>query len=216
MTDRPIIFSAPMVRAMLAGRKTQTRRILRYQPTLMPTGMWHVYNAHGGYFCENAVEVGTAAIDYAPYAVGDRLYVRENWQSDVAHQASKPSCIPVGERIFFQAGGSINTTDLSMCAQGWRPCIHMPRWASRITLPVIDVRVQRLQDISEADATAEGAPCGFLDEDGKFYEATEGTYRAGFAGLWAHLHGADAWDVNPWIVAPTFTVEQCNIDARPK
>ena len=98
-----------------------------------------------------------------------------------------------------------------------RPSIHMPRWASRLTLTVTEVGVQRLQDISEADAVAEGCEC---DVDGwrdYLFPSTQccGTARESYRTLWNSLHGPDAWDLNPWVAAYTFTVHRCNIDCLP-
>ena len=95
----------------------------------------------------------------------------------------------------------------------WRPSIHMPRWASRLTLTVTDVRVQRLQEISEEDARAEGAyPCeGGWSYGGSPLAGT--TARGAFYCLWNSLHGPDAWSANPWVCALTFTVDRRNIDA---
>ena len=89
----------------------------------------------------------------------------------------------------------------------WRPSIHMPRSASRLTLTVTEVRVQRLQDISEEDARAEGIEGEFLPWPQGYW-----TYRPYFAELWNSLHGPDAWDANPWVVALSFTVQHGNID----
>ena len=126
MSDHPIIFSGPMVRSLLDGRKTQTRRVLKPQPQ--------------GEQPKNWTRANDKAVRYAP---GDRLYVRE-----AINKVSTPG--DVVYRADFEAGGNDGA------GLGWRPSIHMPRWASRLTLTVTDVRVQRLQDISEEDARAEG------------------------------------------------------------
>lgn len=197
MTDRPIIFSAPMVRALIEGRKTQTRRALK-----PPYGtMEWLGNGHWRPICTK-------------FFPGDRLYVREAhalvgnvdppW---VIYRASgyDQECIRLKFSRPVPPEESIR----------WRPSIHMPRWASRLTLTVTEVRVQRLQEISEADAVAEGVES---DSDGwKDYQmpwtqcATDPaqSYRT----LWNSLHGPDAWDENPWVVAVPFTVRQGNIDA---
>lgn len=205
MTDRPIIFSAPMVRALLDGRKSQTRRILKPRP--LPVGgpfyrpfpvasprEWHSVSKDGY----------TVNIQKVPYAVGDRLWVRE------AH-AFMP-------KTAYALPKAINPADPDMAAyyrEGfdrsgkiiWRPSIHMPRWASRITLDVTEVRVQRLQEISEDDAKAEGAEqeaayTGRHDEAGNPEEC--GSYRLGFSMLWNSLHGPGAWEANPWVAAISF------------
>jgi hypothetical protein len=212
MTDRPIIFSAAMVRALLEGRKTQTRRIYK-----VPAGS---YVEQGRVW---AMTDGCAYGDKAlPYAPGDRLYVREAhalWADDESRRAAQlieGSDDPCIYRADFHDGADC----LAMGGDRWRPSIHMPRWASRITLTVTEVRVQRLQDISEADAVAEGIqkgePTGELSRllgcvwgfDGFRYSNPVVAYR----DLWNSLHGPDAWDANPWVVAVSFTVERRNID----
>ncbi len=95
----------------------------------------------------------------------------------------------------------------------WRPAIHMPRWASRLTLELTDVRVERLQDISEQDAIAEGADRLVMDDDGKFYESANGTHRCGYAGLWDHINGDGSWDENPFVWCISFRTILANIDS---
>jgi hypothetical protein len=211
----PIIFSAPMVRALLAGTKTQTRRIMKPQPELTPTEMWHVRNAGGGVFAGSEAEVEGIGPDYARWQVGDRLWVRENFalvpssayrMSDGVTQAVNPSD---GSQAAIYAAG----WDRSI--PKWKPSIHMPRWASRLTLAVTDVRVQRLQNCSEDDAKAEGVQqvgveTGQVTENSSPIEF--GSYLAGYAELWDQINGDGAWDANPWVVALTFAVHRGNID----
>lgn len=216
MADRPIIFSAPMVRALLDGRKTQTRRVLKPQPPERPAP-----NCHPSYkqkhpapyldaYCgERATAANPRGMSRdwhwwqvddrpgpvacrAPYAPGDRLWVREAWASDGM----------VGVRYYA-------TDDVHELRRKRSP-IHMPRWASRLTLLVTDVRVQRLQEISEADAKAEGVG-GVCWEDWRDYGGPS-SYRLPFRSLWNSIHGHDAWDDNPGVCALTFTVHRCNID----
>lgn len=97
--------------------------------------------------------------------------------------------------------------------KGWTPGIHMKRAISRLTWLVTNVRFQRLHEIDELDAPAEGALRMVMDDEGKFYQIDSGTYRCGFAGVWAHINGASSWEANPWVVAYTGTVERRNIDA---
>lgn len=168
MADRPIIFSAPMVLALLAGRKTQTRRLVK------PPKKWaekyplvRTDVLVGELWCWDGVHDRAGASFPMPYEPGDRLWVRENCWSD--YQGSD------GNGVRYQAGGAwIKATDEERwaaldCYAHTRhpdnatntgqlvPSIHMPRWASRLTLTVTDVRVQRLREISEEDARAEGA-----------------------------------------------------------
>lgn len=193
MTERPILFSGPMVRALLDGSKTQTRRVINpVQPR--DDGMW---------------PAGRDPVPDCPYGkAGDRLWVREAW-----------ACTARGDfytKIQYRADGqsiehhwkyfdAVKRLD----KEGkYRPGIHMHRWASRISLLITDVRVQRLHDISEEDARAEGAIRMVMDDEAKFYESDRGTFKCGFAGIWSHINGAASWDANPWVFAVSFRVEQ--------
>jgi hypothetical protein len=121
--------------------------------------------------------------------------VRETWQSDVRNVGTKPILIPATEPVWFKAGGDpVRAGDLSVCATGWRPAIHMPRWASRITLRITEVRVERLHAISEEDAEAEGAEPVLVPPDGGSAPHVEG-----FREIWERINGADAWDDSPWV-----------------
>lgn len=226
MTDRPIIFSAPMVRALLEGKKTQTRRLLKVEVPPSP-GMDSWLRVSLGKpvdrpkhdapyldsYCsarrsdanprgmsenwcwwtrDDRQGLPTFRVGYAP---GDRLWVRETF----AHVTNFPPDV----RYY--------ATDDVHELRRKRPGIHMPRWASRLTLTVTDVRVQRLREISETDAWDEGV-------------AGRGTSRyAGesvhlFQTLWDSINGkrpGAAWDDNPFVVAISFTVEKRNIDAAP-
>ena len=222
MSDRPILFSAPMVRALLDGRKTQTRRIINPQPTMHEAGDCTIGGNRG-------------PIDYlmreiypqymARFRKGDRLWVREAWRcngwaSDVA-------------TIFYRASEGDGYT--AMCEQWpvadhkplrvetkWSPSLHLPRWASRLTLTVTDVRVQRLTECTEEDALAEGvvkARDGYFTVPGvahpnkAFGELSRVTAREMYAALWDVINGSGSWLASPWVVAVTFTVERRNIDA---
>ncbi len=211
MADRPILFSGPMVRALLAGRKTQTRRVAKF---VEPNGdQFHVHNAHGGWFGPEG-RVPEIGPDFAPFSVGDRLWVKETWRAGASWDDKKPKLIPIGVPVDYVAtprdGGPSGKTRVS---------IFMPRWASRLTLTVTDVRVERLQDCSEEDAIAEGV----VDtgrRDGAPYPHfklpdfpwIEHEAVPIYSYLWEHLNGAGSWDANPWVVAVSFAVEQRNID----
>lgn len=221
--DRPILFSAPMVRALLAGTKTQTRRIMKPQPELQMNGFYHLHNAHGGLVNVAEEDIGKEAPDYLRIAVGDRLWVRESWR-------------PVGDAALSECTGPewltfMATDDEALAAQvKYRPSIHMPRWGSRLTLHVTDVRVQRLQEIDEADAEAEGIERlpgvgwrAYADQPRPFSGAAPTVLSGGrgiatsdprhaYATLWENINGAGSWGKNPWIAAYTFTVEHANID----
>lgn len=177
MRERPILFSAPMVRAILANQKTMTRRIMKPQPQygLFEEPVWTC--------CANGVWAdGYGCQPRCPYGVpGDRLWVRETWQSLCEHDALAPAAIPEGSDIQYPA-----TYD------GWaskhRPSIHMCRWMSRITLEITGVRIERLQAISEDDAREEG--CG---------EHPVGSARGWFHDLWDAINGSQSWNANPWV-----------------
>ena len=203
MRERPILFSAPMVRAILDGRKTVTRRVVKPQPwasCCIEEGMDgeppFVYSALGGdgpgY---DVTETRTPC--RCPYGVrGDRLYVRETWAAPHAYDHLPPRLIPQDARIHYAAtedrGGLL-----------WRPSIHMPRWASRITLEVTGVLVERLQEISYEDARAEGAE--FWRNDGTLTELPPcSEHRYAFEDLWTSINGADSWNANPFVWVVTF------------
>ncbi len=191
MTDRPIIFSAPMVRALIDGRKTQTRRL--------------------------------AASPLRRVEVGDRLYVRETWRTETSaiHDEMRPLDFLSPEtraalglrpvKILYDADAERR---LNKSVGKTRVAIHMPRWASRLTLIVEDVRVQRLDEISAADACAEGVELLGAYEWRDYSNAADAQRDpiASFRTLWESLHGAGSWSANPWIVALTVRVVRENID----
>jgi hypothetical protein len=193
MKERPILFSAPMVRAILAGQKTQTRRALA--PDLfISSGGAVVRMASAGPATTGIREA------HCPYwrQPGDRLWVREAWAW------SGDGAIPAFDRV--RKGGVWFRADPERTSPGirWRPSIHMPRWASRITLEVTGVRVERLQDISEADAQAEGVtPKWEPGCSGRLMEALGGfSFRpaaSAYADLWEQINGPGSWDANPWV-----------------
>ena len=192
MKERPILFSAPMVRAILEGRKTQTRRVVKPQP----------YD--GGHFLRLhncpaiPIEATECFEEYCPYGQnGDRLWVRET------HNFGD------GEMIEYRADGSKHFIHDNAgrrigkeLGNKWKPSIHMPRWASRITLEVVSIRVERLQDISEEDAKEEGTDpySSALDigvKDSPRIDA--GPYQKGYALLWGEINGPGSWAANPWV-----------------
>lgn len=213
MPDRPILFSAPMIRALLDGRKTQTRRVIHpHEPApLVSAGDKPASNVvftkiparHGGFMQGPSFKL--------PYAPGDRLWVREcaGWLSGHGWQY-RADAKDLEE--YYETG----------CMGRWRPSIHMPRRASRITLTVTDARVQRLQDISEADAIAEGCRPFFDHDNQAEHVGPNGTVHQmaplrgpqdDFHRLWDSLNAARApSDSNPWVVVLTFTVQRGNID----
>lgn len=183
MVERPIIFSIPMVRAILEGRKTQTRRLCKLTHSghlRKGKNRWHPEDPEASKGC--------------PYAVGDRLWVRESWAAPHAYDGHKPK--EIGHNgCTIHYGATENLGGLLA-----RSSIHMPRWASRITLAVTDIRVQRLRDITEDDAKAEGCD-PVIHDDGA---VDCGTRKTTFANLWETIHGPGSWKGNPWVVAITF------------
>lgn len=241
MVDRPIIFSAPMISALLAGRKIQTRRLAwkpwidgeleRYHSVASPD----IHLDHRG---KRSL--------WQSVKPGDRLYVRENFRISRAHDKTRMAQIkPQSVTVMFTAGGSVANQDdpTGYRADTWpgadqmpdwagklRPAIYLPRWASRLTLVVTATKIEKLQDISEADAIAEGlhveprAAVNLIEggyRPGYFVELPSGRRIGGtvfgpirvFSSLWKELHGPQSWDANPEVVALTFTVHKQNIDA---
>lgn len=194
MKERPIIFSAPMVRAILAGNKTQTRRVVnvkRGHRMVTDEGLWQ---------CED---------DRCPYGErGNRLWVRETWwkgSEDEDEAPSKDRGSPTEYKADSGAAAPggwdwMRRSDRPPWAR-WRSPLHMPRWASRITLEIVDVRVQRVQDITEGDARAEGVdPMLVLPGDVL-------SHVVAFGMLWDSInHKRASWDSNPWVWALTFKV----------
>jgi len=199
MTERPILMSAPMVRALLAGRKAQTRRVVKHEhASEIEVWAWNGVSWRFGVYGEGGVAADMGGIQ-CPYGVpgGTRLWVRETWA-----KAGE-----VGDATEYRA----DNHDPS--AGKWRPSIHMPRWASRITLAVTAVRVERLQDISEADAVAEGTPCrtcgrhvdGHGEDDCECFHSTRVAVES-YRSLWESINGPGSWAANPWVWAISFEV----------
>lgn len=186
--ERPILFSAPMVRAILTGNKTQTRRVVKlnrhYQIEERDDGsLWPWM-----YDDDRASDSWLAC----PYGMpGDRLWVRETWRTERDFDHLPPRDLDptmTATPVQYEAGPHADVLDGKL-----RPSMFMPRWASRITLEVTAVRVQRLQDISEADAIAEGV---YTDPACPAYD--------GYRALWESINGPNSWDANPWVWAITF------------
>ncbi len=209
MKSTPILFSGPMVRAILDGRKTQTRRVVKPQP---------IGDQYSG--CAQAREYlgvvmagkwGAYFPDFVPCPYGkpgDQLRVRETWRTYKSLDHVKPSNLQRGAAIEYQAGGSnVYGHPRPLGLGKWRPSIFLPTWASRITLEITGVRVERLQDISEADAVAEGIErvnqLGVLRCSGwKDYSGLRNGFMsplASYRSLWESINGPGSWDVNPWV-----------------
>ncbi|MGM8027229.1 hypothetical protein [Yersinia enterocolitica] len=182
MNEKPILFNAEMVQAILSGRKTMTRRIMRDQPEVIPPedecgvpGYWIPYNA-GKTMVRNEMMTISCPLGNP----GDQLWVRETWARYNIDQASHD--------MAYRA-----TTPADWPKDGlWRPSIHMPRWASRINLLITGVRVERLQAITLGDICKE-IGCGLYD----FRPATYGFQV--WEKLWKSIYGEESWQANPWV-----------------
>jgi hypothetical protein len=215
IVERPILFSAEMVRAILDGRKTQTRRVMKVQPwpdATVEVGPYHPHwidrngesqpgpSTFGAVWDHQDIVNGGDAGLRCPYgAPGDTLWVREAWASPCSTRELRDGVTACG--ITYRTGheeapGAGPRVDVK-----WRPSIHMPRWASRITLRITDIRVERLQDISEDDAKAEGVKP--LDYAAHHVAAGCGA-RIAFEQIWTTINGSGAWEANPWVWVVSF------------
>lgn len=224
MADIQILFSQPMVRAIMreieqpGTGKTQSRRVFKGIER-QPNGNWHVYGYGGGIVNVGEDDVPSVAVDFAPYHVGDRLYVREAWRTAGWLDGTAPRDLPRNVPMHYEAE-PVDADNLPLADGRFRQARHMPRWASRITLTVTDVRVQRLQEISEADAIAEGAEvCRLPGMDGGIMVHTDNpgvsvTPGRWYRQLWDSLNAKRGygWDTNLWVVAVTFDPVRRNID----
>lgn len=204
MTIKPMLFSGPMVRALLDGCKTMTRRVLKPQPRpgLRGDGSpvadgYFVWEPKPGHVIPLTDGCAYQWREQLPYATGDVLWVREN---------------------FYQYGGPIEYAaddDAPSFQRKVTPSIHMPRWASRLTLEVTDVRVEKLGYISREDAVAEGCPGVLNTRPDYVYSRWDSDPIDEFVELWDSINAKRGygWDDNPWVVAITFTVHRCNVDS---
>ena len=222
MKERGMIFNAEMVRAILDGRKTQTRRPMKVQPVLSG-GLYEVYGAGWSVGMTSVPAVpGHSLAANCPFGcVGDRIWVRETYR--VHSKASDLATLVYKASEQNSWAEQTHRVPLSVCTKQvspdkWTPAIHMPRWASRILLEITDVRLERLQDISEEGAQHEGlytevwdqtvvarnyaASDEFFqfwsDDMPHFVEMNE-LYRSSFRSLWESLYGEDGWQANPWV-----------------
>lgn len=197
MGEKPILFSGEMVRAILDGRKTQTRRVVKPQPV---RAGWN----------EGHFEKGAYWRDWpymCPYGhPGDRLWVRETWQRveavdgcGIVYRADERILavdydgeFRENERLRVPFVELKDFIDEEML---WLPSIHMPRWACRIALEIVAVRLERLQEITEEDARAEGVV--WQRDFGNGLEARDA--RPVFVQLWASINGVASWNENPWV-----------------
>jgi hypothetical protein len=192
----PILFSTPMVQAILEGRKTQTRRIIKPQPADEPTFMpnapldWHdewkpwKWETHEGESISKHCRYGE---------LGDLLWVRESWfwEGDTSYKDIQP----IGT-FWYKADDKGD----GFSPARWKPSIHMPKEAARIWLKITNVKAQLLQNITEEDAKAEGV------ETLGLYPGYDISARGKFNGLWSLINGNESWDLNPWVWVVSFKV----------
>lgn len=229
MKERPILFSADMVRAIFDGRKTQTRRIVKPQPENDTCFTWFRPDGFDPGSCAEEglwTDSPKRFLQKCPYGrPGDRLWVRETWQPHVEGDDEYGVRYRADQSFRMANDDSELHNNVVSCGidpsvDRWRPAIHMFRWASRITLEVTDVRVEQLQDISRDDAFAEGVdavnpyeitpdlPPGmcacFRDyqDAGNWFAASP---QASFQSLWKHINGDDSWKANPWVWVVSFS-----------
>lgn len=212
--ERPILFSAPMVKAVLDGSKMQTRRIMKPQPYFTGRGLaeWIHWKTASTVYASKGLGAGEWVKEIAklcPYGqVGDRLWVREAWRQCIrprpVAQAMDHTVVHGCEGILYRADEAFR----EQRAPGgydkgyggrWKPSIHMPRWASRITLEVTEVRVERLQDITYSDINAEGVTCPDHDFSGGFCVGECPALARAWIDLWESINGGDGWTANPWV-----------------
>lgn len=212
MKERPILFSAPMVKSILEGRKTQTRRVLKVQPPEMKSKVVPLYQVEPE---PKVTEVSFHEIlkndiphcasffkCKSPYGkIGDRLWVRETFMdlsgTGVEHRNSNGKLQNYAYATDCPRGSYSDETRKEFGLK-WKPSIHMPRLASRILLEITNIRVERLNDISESDCLKEGVGSAFLRDCKK----------PKFMQLWEEIYGADSWTVNPWVWVVEFKVIQ--------
>ncbi len=227
MNERPILFSGEMVRAILGGQKTQTRRIAKLSSSLPDGKGWvtlvkpgtraHLPLVDGKWQWKPAAgddwQPYPDISEYCPYGrPGDRLWVRETWAAAIS-----PSSQDDPVEFEAQRRGYIYRADCAgedvLLTGIWKPSIHMPRKASRLMLEITGVRIERLQDISEADALAEGIEvmdreaCLYRHYGEPFAQSTRDDPRRGmvfspvdsYETLWTSINGAGSWEANPWV-----------------
>lgn len=236
MNEHPILFSTPMVTAILDARKIQTRRVVdKLYPISNPNGNWvYVGEENGGYVFKDSIS-STIPLKCHYGRVGDRLWVRETWaELGYWSEGTEPHMLKdkKGEEhaiVYYQeSAGDFEWTDSDGSPEyakdgrersHWKPSVSMPRWASRITLEITDIRVQRIQDITEEDAIAEGAQAGYILASPTIfhkglpgYTETPKDYRMGYMRLWdsINLKRGYGWDNNPWVWVISFKVLEVN------
>lgn len=203
MKTRPILFNAPMVRAILSGTKTQTRRVVKQSLVRLGDGDWYAFDHKGINYRVNARHTTVAAwahlLQFCPYGQpGDRLWVRETCRAEEL-ESRLDGVRYLADAAFEPIENTREAGDAWVMMNHYRgqkgatvTSIHMPRWASRILLEVVSIRVEQLQDISGSDCTAEG----IVEESAPDYVfGLQEAYR----NLWNSINGPGAWESNPWV-----------------
>lgn len=205
----PILFSTPMVQALLAGRKTQTRRVVKPQP---PSSV-NLVRKLGNTYVSSYPNGATKPFDYqtkCKWSAGDLLWVREAWCGSTATVGMSFTLgVAEGQRMSFNAYRATYQGDKPPFGLTWKPSIHMPKSAARIWLQVESVRVERVRDISEEDAKVEGVKN--YREGGRFIDylldhSLCGSAKESFETLWQSINGAESWEANPWVWVVSFKV----------
>lgn len=193
MKEHPILFTGAMVCAIREGRKTQTRRVIKPQPEWKPEGGYDWYQRDRRELWQQYT--AEEFLKRSPYGVpGDLLWVREAWTE---WQFSTRGGRLLPKRVVYKADAELHGTGL------WRPSIHMPRWASRITLEVTEVRVERVQEIEAEDCEAEGIAT-------PEYDMCDGAWRDAFAETWDSINAKRGfgWKENPYVWVVGFKVAE--------
>lgn len=201
MKARPILFRAEMIKAILDGRKVQTRRTIKANRHCSLEHAAPRMDSNGDPYllCNLIGDIGVEWL-YCPYGrVGDRLWCRETFAIDHEHGEGTRGAVPPS--VYFRA----TDTETPWTRPTWRPSIFMPRAASRITLELTAVRVERLHAITPDDAEREGIPnpCGYYCDISVGHVDHQGTVNA-YATLWDEINGVGAWQANPWIWVLSF------------
>ena len=214
MKERPILFSGAMVRALLAGEKTQTRRVVKPQPPAATVSVqtYHHPDPRAHFWASGRASLLDWAIP-CPYGEpGDRLYVRETFVKIIGQSGG---WIETDYQATYRHGDRLG--DTLGIRKKWTPSIHMPREASRILLEITGVRVERLNSISEADARAEGITDGGCTEGGNPETCGCTTpipdARDAFIRLWTSINGTDSWAANPWVWVVEFKRAEKSVEA---
>lgn len=199
MNEKPILFNAEMVNAILSGRKTQTRRIISEKTLHLFDVAASAGECHPLELCDERSQ--SYYLEFCPLSKpGDQLWVRETWNKH-------------GGLLTYRADHDWieEMRKATVCPAKWVPSIHMPRWASRINLLITGVRVERLRDISEQDAMAEGIDADYLAESQDHYDCIADHNMTGrptaigyFSSLWQSIYGEENWEANPWVWVITF------------